>query len=42
MTLLFLAALAGYLAVLAYGAVTMGVIHGLFGHLARKQDHGRR
>jgi hypothetical protein len=42
MTLLFLVALAGFLAILAYGTVTLGAIHGFFGRLARKQDYGRR
>ena len=42
MTLLFLVTLAGFLAVLAYGTVMLGAIHGIFWRLARKQDHGQR
>jgi hypothetical protein len=38
MTLLFLAALAGPLIVLACSAVTLVAIHGVFGRLAQKQD----
>ena len=38
MTVLFLVAL-GFLAVLAYGTVALGVIHIVFERLARKQDH---
>jgi hypothetical protein len=45
MTVLFLVAL-GFLAVLAYGTVALGVSHVVFERLARKQDQqvsgGRR
>jgi hypothetical protein len=42
MTLLFLAALAGLLATLAYGAVTLGAVHGVFGRLVRTKPSGGR
>jgi hypothetical protein len=40
-TVLFLVAL-GFLAVLAYGTVALGVIHVAFERLTHKQDGGRR
>jgi hypothetical protein len=40
MTLLFLVALAGFLAILAYGTVTLGTIHGFLGALRENKTTG--